>query len=321
MRCLVTGGTGVIGAHLVRLLVRKGCQVAVLLRDSSSTWRIADVVPQLTRIRGELMAIRDATEAIHAFAPDVVFHLAWRGVVGRHRNEATQITENLWGTLELLRTTHQSGAHSFVGVGSQAEYGPYDAALTEELPTRPTTLYGMAKLSAGLIGQQFSNTWGIRFTWLRLLAAYGPADQSDYLIPTVILSLLRGIKPPLTRGTQRWDYLYVEDAAEAIWQAAQARAAVGVFNLASGQPATVREIVQQIRDLMDRNLPLGWGELSRPDEPIHNLEADISKFRNATGWAPQVPLREGLRRTVEWFRENRRYYEQAAMTAISAGGE
>ena len=319
MRCLVTGGTGVIGSHLVRLLLHKKCQVAVLVRGSRSPWRIADLIPRLDVIPGDLGAIGQAAETIRAFAPQTVFHLGWFGVVSRHRNDVRQITENLSGTLELLRLAHESGCRRFVGLGSQAEYGACNGVLTEDLPTRPTTLYGAAKLCAGLVGQQLSDTLGIRFTWLRLLAAYGPADQPEYLIPTVILSLLRGARPRLTSGTQRWDYLYVEDAAEAIWQAAQEPGAVGVFNLASGQPATVRAVVERLRDMIDPGLPLGWGELPCPDQPIGNLEGDISKLQNATGWAPRVPLAEGLHRTLEWFRENQGRYPDAAVAAKSVG--
>jgi UDP-glucose 4-epimerase len=319
MRCLVTGGTGMSGSRLVRLLLAKRCQVAMLVREPSLAWRIADLLPRLELIGGSLASLPEAAGAIQGFRPQTVFHLGWYGAVNSCRNDVRQVTENLGGTLELLHIARESGCQHFVGVGSQAEYGAHDGLLTEELPARPTTLYGLAKLCAGLVGQQLSDTLGIKFTWLRLLAAYGPADQADYLIPTVILSLLRGEKPLLTSGVQRWDYLYVEDVAEAIWQAAQEPKAVGVFNLASGQPVTVRAIVEQLSVLIDHRLPLGWGELSSPSLPIRSLEADISKFRRATGWGPRIPLEEGLRRTVEWFRENQGRYADADRAVKGAG--
>ncbi len=306
-----------VGSHLVRLLLRYGCRVAVLVRASSVPWRITEVLPDLEVIRGDLAAIGEAAPAICAFAPQTVLHLGWHGVLSRYHFDARQISENLLGTLELLRVAHRSGCRRFVGLGSQAEYGEHDGVLTEDLPARPNTAYGAAKLCAALLGQQLSNTLRIQFTWLRLLAAYGPADEAEHLIPAVILSLLRRVKPKLTDGAQRWDYLYVEDAAEAIWQTAQNPGAVGVFNLASAQPATVRAIVERLRDMIDPGLPLGWGELPRSPRPIRHLESDIAKLHQATGWAPRVPLEEGLCRTVEWFRENQARYQPAILAEHS----
>lgn len=316
MRCLVTGGTGLIGSHLVRLLLEKHCQVAVLVRPSSSAWRIADLLPSLTVIPGDLGAMARSAAAIRAFAPEVVFHLAWHGVLGGCHGDLRQITENLLGTLELLGLVHQSGCQRFVGVGSQAEYGPQDSILTEDAPTRPRTLYGVAKLCAGRVGEQLCEVWGCRFTWLRLLAAYGPTDEPEHLIPMVILSLLRGEKPKLTTGEQRWDYLYAEDAAQALWQVANSTA-TGTFLLASGQSATVRAIVEQLRDLIDRRLPIGWGERPGSAGCVRHLEGDSTRLQRCIGWAPRVRFAEGLRRTVEWFRANEWRYEKAAAASIT----
>ena len=124
------------------------------------------------------------------------------------------------------------------------------------------------------------------------------------MLPSVILALLRGEKPALTLGEQRWDYLYVEDAVDAIWRAATTSSAQGVFNLGSGEAHTIKSIVERVRDLIDHNLPLGFGEVPyRPDQIMH-LQADISRLKQVAGWSPQVSLDEGLRRTVDWFGEN-----------------
>jgi nucleoside-diphosphate-sugar epimerase len=106
----------------------------------------------------------------------------------------------------------------------------------------------------------------------------------------------------LTEGAQTWDYLYVDDAVEAIYRVCVTPGAVGVFNLASGSPHSVREIAETIRDMIDLRLPLGFGELPYAPDQIMRLEADISKLVSCTGWKPKTDLRTGLRRTVEWYR-------------------
>lgn len=306
MRCLVTGATGHIGSHLVRYLLEQGIEVAALVRPTTSNlWRIEDIFHRLHIIKGDICNIDHSSAAIQEFAPEIVIHLGWHGVSSGYRNDPAQITQNLCGSLRLLELAHEGGCQKWIGLGSQAEYGPSNRVLTEDLPTHPVTTYGVAKLCLGLLSGKLCEAYGIGFTWLRLTAAYGPMDDEEHMIPQVILKLLRGEKPNLTLGEQRHDYLYVEDVATAIWKAASQLTAQGIFNLGSGEAYTIRSIAERIRDLIDPSLPLGFGEVPyRPDQVMH-LQADISRLKQATGWAPQVSLDEGLRRTVEWFKENR----------------
>jgi nucleoside-diphosphate-sugar epimerase len=154
-----------------------------------------------------------------------------------------------------------------------------------------------------MLTAKMSELQDMRHTWVRLVAAYGPGDNPQHLIPSVIETLLAGKKPALTSGEQTWDYLYVEDVAKALCRIAAA-GATGTLNLASGKTIVIRQLVERIRGLVDPNLPLRFGaEPYRRDQVMH-LEADISRLRCATGWEPEVSLEEGLRRTVEWHKTN-----------------
>ena len=129
-------------------------------------------------------------------------------------------------------------------------------------------------------------------------------DDPGWLIPFIIRKLLGGESPPLTEGRQRWDYLYVTDVAEGVYAAAVNPAAEGVFNLGSGDPRTIRSIAKAIRDLIDPDRELRFGEIPlRPDQIMH-LEADASRLRSATGWRPKVSFPAGIEKTVDWFREH-----------------
>lgn len=303
-RILVTGATGFVGSHVLRRLVADGrATVAALIRATSNTWRIDDLSGRFERIEGDLQHLAAAEPAVTAFAPDVLVHLAWSGVTNAFRNDPRQI-DNVEATANLVRLGQRMGVKHWIGLGSQAEYGPHDGAIREDTPTQPTTLYGVTKLCAGMLAQHLCATSGIRFAWLRLFSAYGPMDDPSWMIPHVTLRLLRGERPALTAGEQRWEYVYVADAADAIARVAETPSAAGMFNLGSGQPETIRSIVERIRDLINRSAPLGFGEVAyRPDQVMH-LEADIAKLTTATGWTPQTPLDEGLRSTVTWYREH-----------------
>jgi len=150
---------------------------------------------------------------------------------------------------------------------------------------------------------------GMRFVWLRLLATYGPKDDPRHLIPSVIESLLAGERPALTAGEQLWDYLYMEDAAEALYRTAITPAAEGVYNLASGHSETVRRIAERLRDLIDPRLPLGFGDVPGHPGGLMSLRGDVSKLQAAVGWSPETDLENGLRKTLEWHRGKDRNHE------------
>jgi UDP-glucose 4-epimerase len=303
MRVLLTGASGFVGSYVLRRLVADARhRVAVLLRPSSRTWRIDEVLNRTRRVDGSLGNLEPARTAIAAFAPETVIHLAWEGVGGASRNDPAQV-ENIRHTVALVQLAHDVGARAWIGLGSQAEYGPTEGPIREDAATRPTTLYGVAKLAAGQFAGHLCRDVGMRFAWLRLFSSYGPKDDPAWMIPSLIRTLLNGERPPLTPGTQLWDYVHVEDAARAIEQTALNAHASGVFNLGSGQSRTIRHVVEQIRDEIDPRLPLGFGDVPfRPDQVMH-LEADTGRLREATGWAPEIALAEGLRGTIAWYRE------------------
>lgn len=301
MRAFLTGAGGFVGSHLLRRLVGRGREVAILRRPGSDPRAIADVLGNTTIVEGDLPLGDAARAQLRTFAPEVVFHHGWGGVAGASRNDAAQV-DNIAKSLDLVRASAEAGARVFVGLGSQAEYGRRDGAISEDAPTDPTSWYGTAKLATGLLSRRLASDLGIRFVWLRLFSAYGPGDHPSAMLPTLIRRLLDRERPALTAGTQLWDYLFIEDAAEAIELAATTPEAGGIYNLGSGRATAIREVVEQVRDLIDPSLPLGWGEVPFSPGQVMHLEADISRLRRDAGWAPRTDLVDGLRATVEWHR-------------------
>ena len=303
MRCLVTGASGHLGSFVVRHLVAHGVTVSAFVRPESDLWRLEGLLDDIEIIRADITNLMIARDAIMAFAPEVVVHSAWFGVSSGHWDDPRQISANVTGSLDLLDICRRAGARCWIGIGSQAEYGPTPGVLTEDTPVRPMTAYGVAKLSTGLLTQKICELAGMRYLWLRLLAIYGPKDDERHLIPTVIRHLLASERPLLTAGEQRWDYLYIEDAAESIYRGMITPDARGIFNLGSGNARSIRCIVECIRDMIDPGLQLGFGEIPyRADQGMH-LDADISRVSAVTGWEPQTSLADGLRRTLEWHRQ------------------
>jgi UDP-glucose 4-epimerase len=301
-RVFVTGASGFVGSAVVRALVAQGREVAVLLRASSSPQRLQDCLDRLRIVRADLQGVEAVSRDIADFAPDAVLHLGWEGVKGAERNSPVQAS-NIASSLALFRIAAECGCQAFVGMGSQAEYGPAPGKLDESAPTRPTTVYGAAKLSTCLMLDRLGAANGQPFAWLRLFSSYGPGDDPSWLLQYLARMLLSGQRPALTAAQQVWDYIHVDDVAGAVIAAMDSRAQ-GVFNLGSGQAHKLEHIITTLRDLVDPGLPLGFGEVPyRPDQVMH-LEADIGRLTAATGWRPQVPLDTGLRQVVDWLREH-----------------
>lgn len=303
-RAFVTGASGFIGSYVVEELLGRGVEVAILRRAGTDLWRLGSLVERVRPISGDLDAVETFREELTAFGPDVVLHLGWHGVANSLRNDVAQVERNLHGTFALLEAAATAGAKAWVGAGSQAEYGPQPGALDENAPTRPTTLYGAAKLSAGHVAARLAALRGLRFVWMRVFSTFGPKDNPGWMIPSLIRALGRRERPALTLGEQRWDYLSVRDAAAAFAAVAAAPGAEGVYNLGSGSAPTLRETVEFIRDCVDPSLPLGFGEVPyRPDQVMH-LEADTRRLRGATGWVPVHSRADAIRETVRWYLEH-----------------
>ena len=303
MRCLVTGAAGFLGSHLLARLLKNGNDVTILLRPSSDLRRIQPLLSHVEVIRCDLADIGTIGDRLMAARPEVVYHLAWvGGNSGRHQNDLTQIEDNVPAATALLRKAAEAGAQRWIGCGSAAEYGLVDGPVSETDFPQPHTLYGISKYALCLSTAKMCSLLGLDYLWARPFAVYGPQDNPRGLIPFVIRALLRGERPSLTAGEQRWDYLYVEDAVQALACLATAPGA-GICNVASGQADSLRRLVERIRDLIDPALPLGFGEIAYSPDQLMSLQADISKLKRLTSWSPQVSLEDGLRRVIEEHRE------------------
>jgi nucleoside-diphosphate-sugar epimerase len=301
VRLFITGASGFVGAATLRVALDLGHEVAAPVRLDSLAQRLAPFDDRYRRLALDLRDSAGVTAAMDVFRPDAVLHLAWSGVANSARFERRQVSDNLETACVLTEAAAASGARAFIGVGSQGEYGAASNMSEDSLP-RPTSLYGAAKVATLFLTRQLAEQAGLRHAWLRLFSTYGPNDNDGWLIPMLITEMLAGRRPRTTLGTQEWDWLHVDDVARAIVAVAETPAAEGVFNLGSGCAVPVRRAIERIRDLAAPGMELTFGEIPfRPDQVMH-MQADISRLKAATGWAPSIPLDEGLASTVAWYR-------------------
>lgn len=298
-RLLITGAGGFVGAAIAKAAVAAGNDVVALVRGGE--WRLAAIAKNISLQRMDLGDAFGVAELIGSVRPDIVIHSAWEGVGGALRSDDIQL-ENIRTTVALADAAIAAGTQKFVGIGSQAEYGRYDRKIVESDLPRPTMLYGAAKLAANHLVAQRCSESEIAFAWLRLFSVYGPGDNPNWLIPSSAASLVKGRRPKCTAGTQKWDYLHVDDVGQGVMAVATKDQANGVFNLSSGEAVSVRTIIGMLRDIAAPGLELTFGDLPFGPNQIMHLEGDNSRLCEVTGWSVQVPLGEGLRQVVDELR-------------------
>ncbi len=301
MKLLVTGASGFVGAKVAELAIAAGHEVAALVRPNGPSRRLAPLAGRYLPLAVDLRERRSLFAAVASFRPEAIIHIAWAGVANSARNDSSQFSENIDAACALVEAGAAAGCKAFIGTGSQGEYGAGSTMREDALP-QPTTMYGAAKVAALYLTRQLVQQAGMRHAWLRLFSTYGPDDNPGWLIPSLISQMLDGQRPQTTLGTQKWDWLHVDDVARGLIAAAVTPTAEGIFNLGSGAPVQVRRAVELIRDAAAPGMELVFGEIPFRSDQVMHMEADISRLKAATGWEPQVPFESGIADTVNWYR-------------------
>ena len=290
-RVLISGGTGFIGSWVASHLSNIGYQVGILSRHGSDSWRLKDLA--VTRYSDPRVALAD-------FKPKFVLSLDWDGVENSDRNSKKQQFSNVERVVKFATLCHSSGVQNFIGVGSQAEYGPKNLVISEDMECNPTTEYGCAKLETFLELEKLFEQKDIKFAWVRVFSTFGALDTGNWLIKNLLESFAIDAEIPLTLGEQRWSYLHVYDAARAFESIISGNTA-GVFNLGHPHAPALRQTIEDIKDLTKSKSKLLFGEIPYRDDQVMTLAPDTSKLQSL-GWLPSVEFDMGVVHTSSWLK-------------------
>ena len=296
MKILVTGGTGFIGSHIVRTAVSAGHEVIALRREKSNLSRCGDFEKQVTWLNQDTP---DWSQRTIAEKPAVIIHSAWTGVSAAERADWKLQATNLALFTDLLHIAGTVSLRQFVAFGSQAEYGPINGRVDETQPCHPDTAYGATKLAALTLLEGFARQNKMAYVWLRLFSIYGPGEGDQWLISSLIRQMKLGLSPQLSGCEQRYDYLHVQDLAEALLAVLRQPQKSGVFNLSSNASLPLKQVVQLIKKFTGRRVESAFGALPyRLGQSMH-MEGDSTRFKHAFAFQPKISIAEGLRKLVE----------------------
>jgi nucleoside-diphosphate-sugar epimerase len=306
LRVLITGATGFIGSHLTRRLVDDGAQVHALTSTVSSVYpqRLLDLREQITLHEGSL----DDRSAMDAVAdvtrPEYVFHLGAYTHVGKSWQRVDECVQvNVQGTVNLLQALAPYGYRKFVYTGTSEIYGDVEVPFREEGPVNPISPYSVSKYAGERYCRMFfqGRSWPI--VMVRPFNAYGPSQSPDRVIPEIIVRALRGQRLAMTQGKQTREFNFVTDVADGFIRAALHGEPGRLYNIGGGQDAEVsmRDLASTLLKLMGDPITAELGALPERPTEIWRMYADSTRARTELGWAPQVTLEEGLRRTIDWY--------------------
>jgi UDP-glucose 4-epimerase len=317
---LITGGLGFIGSNLAIRLVRDGARVAVCdAMIEGYGGNLANVREVRSDLEVHLSDVRDEAEMARLVAGrDVIFHLAAQvSHVLSLSNPYPDIDINIKGTAAVLEACRKFNRDALVvRSGTRGQYGPaVRLPVSEEAAADPRGIYEISQLSAEMICRTYTRIHGVRTVPLRLTNVYGPRAQMRHshfgVVNWFVRFALEGQPIPVF-GTGRIlrDFLYVDDCVEALVAAAAEPAIVGeVVNVGNDRSSTFLEVAEILRDLVPKTeiVFTDFTPERKAQEP-GDFVSDISKIRRLTGWAPRVELRDGLARTVDFYRERRADY-------------
>jgi UDP-glucose 4-epimerase len=304
MKILVTGGAGFIGSHTVDRLIQEGHQVVVV--DNLSTGKRRHVNRSAVFYKLDIQSSR-LDQVFRKERPSLVMHLAAQMNVRRSVEDPVYDAQvNILGTLNLLEQAVRYGARKVVFASSggavYGEQGLFPAPESHE--TRPLSPYGISKLSGEHYLIYYQNVSGLQYVALRYSNVYGPRQDPDGEAGVVAIfsqKMLTGEQPLIYgNGKQTRDFVFVEDVVEAN-VAVMGQEVQGTYNVGTAQETSVNELFQILAELTGCR----WKGIHGPAKKGEQARSviDFSKLRQEVGWEPKVSLQDGLKRTVEHFRD------------------
>lgn len=306
---LITGSTGFIGSVLLRTLLERGEKVDIILRKQSKTWRIKDLLSNVTIYYSDLSSLEDLQKIVKKSQPTIIHHLATNGAYSNQDNANKIIKTNILGTWNLLQAANEVDYDLFVNTGSSSEYGFKEYAMRETDLVEPASYYAVTKCAQTLLCSHIARQEKKPIVTLRPFSVYGPYEEPNRLVSTLMVSLLQNKRMKLVSPTIARDYIYVGDIVSAYLKINQLQKNAGeYFNIGTGVQTTIKEIVEKAKKVSQKEGNFLWGSMEKRKWDTDVWVGDISKAKRLLNWKPKFSLEEGLKETWDWFNKNKSNY-------------
>ena len=309
-KVFITGGAGFIGANLVRSLLANKNHIHLVLKSTTNTWRLKDILSKIQTHQVTLADSEGLTKLFSQIRPDYIFHLSAHGSYPAQKDVAQMIDTNIVGTHAMLAASQEVDYAGFVSVGSSSEYGYKDSPMKESDLLEPASFYAATKASQTLLCQVWAKTHTKPIVTVRPFSVYGPYEEKGRFIPTIITNLLSNKPIHLADPQIVRDFIYVDDFVSAMCSAAlMAKDNAGlIFNAGSGTQTTLIDAVETLFDVAKRKVEVKVGTYEKRSWDTKNWVADISMAERLLKWKTKYSLKEGFSESLNWFEKNLDFY-------------
>ena len=314
MKVIITGANGFIGKHLIKKLLSENMEIFAVVRTKPETE--AECIGKIHWIEGDLYEdpgiVIETLKEYGAENADCFYHLAWNGVAACEKNDSKVQMTNITISMNAISVCKNVYCKRFVYPGSVSEYAGLDGIIHEKSIPSPADIYGAVKTAVRNLITMKAILEQIDILNVILCSIYGEGRCDDNVISYTIKKLLRGESPQYGNLQQMWDFLHVDDAANALfligsgireWGGAGAR----TYTVGSGVYRHLYEYIETIHNMINPQLPLGIGILGNKYENVLSSCVNTFQLQKDTGFLPKMSFEEGILRTITYFRENMSY--------------
>jgi len=312
-KVLVTGAGGFIGSHLTEALVKKGCRVRALVHyNSRNEWGMLEYLPEdvkreLDVVSGDVrdpMLMKSAVKGCQ-----IVFHLASLIAIPYSYNAPSSYVEtNVKGTLNVMQACLEREVEKVVHTSTSEVYGTARyTPIDEDHPLQGQSPYSASKIAADKIVESYHLSYALPVATIRPFNTFGPRQSARAVIPTIICQAFTRDEIELGLLTPVRDLTFVSNTADAFLEIAESAESVGeVINIGSGNGVSMGDLATLVLETMgvEKEISEEKERLRPPQSEVMELVCDNRKAKNILGWEPQIPLTEGLRQTIDFYRQN-----------------
>lgn len=308
-RIVITGATGFLGSNLARKFLNQGARVCALVRPESKNLGCLPDHPNLELIRCGLDQILTCVDQIKT--ADAFFHFAWGGVNREEIDSPEVQARNVAGSLDCIKAAHLLQCKVFMDAGSRVEYGVTDRVMEESLECHPVNQYGKAKLEFYQKAAPLCRKYGLTYCHLRFFSVYGYGDHPWSIISTLIRELRLDHTVPLSACLHRWNFMYIEDAIEAVYElythADSYCGGAHIVNVASTDTRQLKSFVEEVRSIIGGTGTLEYGSFAQAKEGALSIVPDTGRLERLTGgFKERYTFRDGIMETIEKESETKR---------------
>ena len=314
-RVFITGGAGFIGSHVVEKFLKEGSEVTILVEYNSN--HNIDSLKHLSEEDRKKVKLVFGDVNSYSFLKnkikdhDLVLHLASLiSIPYSYENPAAYFRTNVQGTCNVLQAAMDSNVKRVLHTSTSEVYGtPMSVPINEKFPLQGQSPYSASKIGADKVAESFFCSFGLPVTTIRPFNTYGPRQSMRAVIPSMIMQALYTGKINHGYLEPTRDFTFVKDMAEAFYQIANSTNTYGeVLNVGTGTEVSMREVLKTVLEEAGRPVEVVQDpERMRPSKSeVMRLLADNNKVKELVGWEPKVPFNEGIRKTIEWFKNNKK---------------